>query len=84
MLERKIDRAIEKEAIKTGKMGTELVTVEMALTSGEIEEFRNLEKYDSDHYFGKSRVTPLEFPIQKKFKKTPGTVLEIVLNKCKF
>lgn len=51
MLERKIDRAIEKEAIKTGKMGTELVTVEMALTSGEIEEFRNLEKYDSDHYF---------------------------------
>lgn len=37
MLERKIDRAIEKEAIKTGKMGTELVTVEMALTSGEIE-----------------------------------------------
>ena len=34
--------------------------------------------------FGKSRVTPLEFPIQNKFKKTPGTVLEIVLNKCKF
>lgn len=28
MLERKIDRAIEKEAMKTGKMGTEPVTVE--------------------------------------------------------
>lgn len=51
MLERKIDRAIEKEAMKTGKMGTEPVTVEMVLTSGEIEEFRNLEKYDSEHYF---------------------------------
>lgn len=51
MLERKIDRAIEKEAMKTGKMGIEPVTVEMALTSGEIEEFRNLEKYDSKNYF---------------------------------
>ena len=51
MLERKIDQAIEKEAMKTGKMGTEPVTVEMTLTSGEIEEFRNLEKYDNEHYF---------------------------------
>ena len=51
MLERKIDRAIEKEAMTTGKMGTEPVTVEMTLTSGEIEEFRNLEKYDSKNYF---------------------------------
>lgn len=51
MLERKIDRAIEKEAMKTGKMGAEPVTVEMTLTSGEIEEFRNLEKYDSKNYF---------------------------------
>lgn len=51
MLERKIDQAIEKEAMKTGKMGTEPVTVEMTLTSGEIEEFRNLEKYDSKNYF---------------------------------
>lgn len=37
--------------MKTGKMGTEPVTVEMTLTSGEIEEFRNLEKYDSKNYF---------------------------------
>lgn len=51
MLERKIDRAIEKEAMRTGKMGTELVTVEMTLTSEEIEEFRTLKKYDSEHYF---------------------------------
>lgn len=51
MLERKIDRAIEKEAMKTGKMGTEPVTVEMELISGEIEEFRNLKKYDNEHYF---------------------------------
>lgn len=51
MLERKIDQAIEKESMKTGKMGTEPVTVEMTLTSGEIEEFRNLEKYDSKNYF---------------------------------
>lgn len=51
MLERKIDRAIEKEAMKTGKTGTEPVTVEISLTTGEIEEFRNLEKYDNEHYF---------------------------------
>ena len=51
MLERKIGRVIEKTAMKTGKMGTEPVTVEMALTSEEIEEFRNLKKYDSEHYF---------------------------------
>ena len=51
MLERKIDREIEKEAMKTGKTGTEPVTVEISLTTGEIEEFRNLEKYDSEHYF---------------------------------
>lgn len=51
MLERKIDRAIEKTAMKTGKMGTEPVTVEMELISEEIEEFKNLEKYDSEHYF---------------------------------
>lgn len=51
MLERKIDRAIEKETMKTGKMGTEPVTVKMALTSEEIEEFRSLEKYDNEHYF---------------------------------
>ena len=51
MLEGKIDRAIEKEAMKTGKMGTEPVTVEMELISEEIEEFKNLEKYDSEHYF---------------------------------
>lgn len=51
MLERKIDRAIEKTAMKTGKMGTEPVTVEILLTTGEIEEFRNLEKYDNEHYF---------------------------------
>ena len=51
MLERKIDRAIEKEAMKTGKMGTEPVTVKMALTSEEIEEFRSLEKYNNEHYF---------------------------------
>ena len=51
MLERKIDRAIEKTAMKTGKMGTEPVTVEISLTTGEIEEFRSLEKYDNEHYF---------------------------------
>ena len=33
------------------RSGTEPVIVEMTLTSGEIEEFRNFEKYDSEHYF---------------------------------
>lgn len=43
MLERKIDQAIEKEAMKTGKMGTEPVTVEMTLTSGESEDLMMFE-----------------------------------------
>ena len=59
MLERKIDREIEKKAMKTGKMGTEPVTVEMTLTTGEIEEFRNLEKYDNEHYFWEIEVNTL-------------------------
>lgn len=72
MLERKIDKAIEKEAMKTGKMGTEPVTVEMALTSGEIEEFRNLGKYDSEHYFWEIEDNTLRISYTEEILKKEG------------
>lgn len=47
----RIDRAIEKEMMDTGRMGTETVTVSMNLTDEEKDLFYDIEKYDSEHYF---------------------------------
>lgn len=47
----RIDRAIEKEMMDTGRMGTETVTVSMNLTDEEKDLFHDIEKYDSEHYF---------------------------------
>lgn len=46
----KIDKAIENKMMKSGKMGTETVTVRINLTVGEKDEFMNCEKYDSRNY----------------------------------
>lgn len=46
----KIDKAIEKKMMETGKMGTETVTTEINLTPEEKDEFLNCEKYDSVNY----------------------------------
>ena len=46
----KIDKAIEKKMMETGKMGTETVTTEINLTPEEKYEFLNCEKYDSVNY----------------------------------
>ncbi len=48
---RKIDRAIEEEIMKTGAMGTEMVSIRMKLTDEEKAEFLKTDKYDSDHYY---------------------------------
>ena len=47
----RIDRAIEKEMMGTGRMGTETVTVSMNLTDEEKDLFHSIDKYDSEHYF---------------------------------
>ena len=46
----KIDKAIEKKMMETGKMGTETVTTEINLTPEEKDKFLNCEKYDSVNY----------------------------------
>lgn len=50
-LEQRIDNTIDKEAMKTGKMGTEAVTATLTLTEEEKAVFREMDKYDSKHYF---------------------------------
>ena len=48
---KKIDEAILKKMMESGAMGTEAVTVKIALTDSEKNEFLNCEKYDSENYF---------------------------------
>ena len=47
---KKIDEAILKKMMESGLMGTETVTVKIALTDSEKNEFLNCEKYDSENY----------------------------------
>ena len=47
----RIDREIERKMMDTGRMGTETITVEIHLSNEEKEMFREIEKYDSEHYF---------------------------------
>ena len=47
----KIDKAVEREMMKTGAMGTEQVTVSIVLTDVEKEEFLNCDKYNSKNYW---------------------------------
>ena len=47
---KKIDKAIEKEMMSSGKMGTETVTVRIKLTDEEKEKFLSCDKYDSKNY----------------------------------
>ena len=46
----RIDETIEKEQMKSGMSGTELVRVEINLTEEEKELFYGIDKYDSEHY----------------------------------
>lgn len=51
MIKDRILNAIEKEATRTGAMGTESVSVSLELTDEEKEEFLNMEDFDTEHYF---------------------------------
>jgi|GEM_PF-3244497 len=46
----RIDRAIEKEILRSGKMGTETVSVSLTLTEEELCVFETLECFDSENY----------------------------------
>ena len=47
---KKIDDAIEKKMMESGKMGTETVTARIKLTAEEREQFLSCDKYDSENY----------------------------------
>jgi hypothetical protein len=49
MLQTKIERLIEKEALKTGKMGTESVSITSVLSDSELKEFDSLRL--NNHYY---------------------------------
>lgn len=51
MLKERILDAIEKKAMRTGAMGTEVVSVTLELTDEEKDEFLNMEDFDGDNYF---------------------------------
>lgn len=46
----KINNAIEVEAVRTGKMGTENVSVTLVMTDREIDIFKVIETFDSENY----------------------------------
>lgn len=51
MLKKRILDAIDKEAMRTGAMGTEVVSVTLELTDEEKAEFLNMRDFDGDNYF---------------------------------
>jgi len=50
-LKQKIDRIIEEEIMKNGKMGTETVRVSIVISNEEINQFKLTDLYDNAHYY---------------------------------
>ena len=46
-----IDDKIEREIMKTGKMGTEVVSIHVDLTANERETFTKIAQYDTENYW---------------------------------
>lgn len=45
-----IEEAIEREKMKTGKMGSEVVSATIKMTDRELEIFKNIDLFDSENY----------------------------------
>ena len=45
-----IEEAIEREKMKTGKMGSEVVSVSIRMTDKELETFKNIDLFNSENY----------------------------------
>ena len=45
-----IEEAIEREKMKTGKMGSEVVSVTIRMTNKELEIFKNIDLFNSEDY----------------------------------
>ena len=45
-----IEEAIEREKMKTGKMGSEVVSVTIRMTDKELEIFKNIDLFNSQNY----------------------------------
>ena len=45
-----IEEAIEREKMKTGKMGSEVVSVTIRMTNKGLEIFKNIDLFNSENY----------------------------------
>ena len=45
-----IEEAIEREKMKTGKIGSEVVSVTIRMTNKELEIFKNIDLFNSENY----------------------------------
>ena len=45
-----IEEAIEREKMKTGKMGSEVVSVSIRMTDKELEIFKDIDLFNSQNY----------------------------------
>ena len=45
-----IEEAIEREKMKTGKMGSEVVSVTIRMTDKELEIFKDIDLFNSENY----------------------------------
>ena len=45
-----IEEAREREKMKTGKMGSEVVSVTIRMTNKELEIFKNIDLFNSENY----------------------------------
>lgn len=50
ILMERIDKAIEREIMRTGKTGTETVTVKLKISDREREAFHRIGKYENESY----------------------------------
>lgn len=45
-----IEETIEREKMKTGKMGSEVVSATIRMTDRELDIFKNIDLFDSENY----------------------------------
>lgn len=45
-----IEETIEREKMKTGKMGSEVVSATIRMTNRELDIFKNIDLFDSENY----------------------------------
>jgi predicted DNA-binding protein len=89
----KIERAIEKQAMQSQKMGTEDITTKIELSEIEIETFKTTEEFDGNMYFWEIENNTLiitkselfkRLAKMKEFDKEDGKVIYFDMNIATF